>query len=71
MTFEAIKTSVMKFVKDEDGLTIVEYAVAGGLITVAVAVAFVTLGGEVKLNIEALCTAVNGNAPCAAPAADG
>ncbi|MHC5348203.1 Flp family type IVb pilin [Metapseudomonas furukawaii] len=64
MTFEAIKTSVMKFVKDEDGLTIVEYAVAGGLITVAVAAAFVTLGGEVEEKIEALCTAVNGGAAC-------
>ena len=36
MTFEAIKQSVVKFVKDEDGLTIVEYAVAGGMITSAV-----------------------------------
>ena len=58
MTFQAIKTSVMKFVKDEDGLTIVEYAVAGGLITVAVVAAFVTLGGNVNTKITALGTAV-------------
>ena len=64
MTFQAIKTSVMKFVKDEDGLTIVEYAVAGGLITVAVAAAFVTLGGEVDATIDALCQAVNQNVAC-------
>ena len=58
MTFEAIKTSVMKFVKDEDGLTIVEYAVAGGLITLAVVAAFILLGTEVGTNIKALCGAV-------------
>lgn len=62
MTFEAIKTSVMKFVKDEDGLTIVEYAVAGGLITAAVAAMFVNLGGEVNTRITALCEAVQGSA---------
>ncbi|BAU75314.1 hypothetical protein ppKF707_4878 [Metapseudomonas furukawaii] len=62
MTFEAIKTSVMKFVKDEDGLTIVEYAVAGGLITAAVAAMFVALGGEVNTKITTLCEAVQGAA---------
>lgn len=64
MIFQAVKTSVLKFIKDEDGLTIVEYAVAGGLITVAVAAAFVTLGTEVGLTIDALCTAVNQNVAC-------
>lgn len=64
MIIQTIKTSVMKFIKDEDGLTIVEYAVAGGLITVAVAAAFVTLGGQVNTKIHALCTAVNGGTAC-------
>ncbi len=64
MTLQTIKASVLKFVKDEDGLTIVEYAVAGGLITVAVAAAFVTLGGQVNTKITALCTAVNGGNAC-------
>lgn len=60
MTFQAIKTSVMKFVKDEDGLTIVEYAVAGGLITLGAVAAFVTLGGSVAAVITSLDCAVNG-----------
>jgi pilus assembly protein Flp/PilA len=60
MTLQAIRTSISKFAKDEDGLTIVEYAVAGGLVTVAVAAMFVTLGGEVNTKITALCTAVKG-----------
>ncbi|MGE8178103.1 Flp family type IVb pilin [Pseudomonas fluorescens] len=64
MTLQTIKASVMKFVKDEDGLTIVEYAVAGGLITVAAVAAFVLLGGAVNTKIRALCQAVNGNVAC-------
>ncbi|CAN1603138.1 Flp family type IVb pilin [Pseudomonas mediterranea] len=65
MTLQTIKASVLKFAKDEDGLTIVEYAVAGGLITVLVAAAFVLLGGAVNTKIRALCAAVNGGAACA------
>jgi len=42
----------------------VEYAVAGGLITVLVAAAFVLLGGAVNTQIRALCQAVNGNVAC-------
>ncbi len=63
MTMQTIKRAVLKFAKDEDGLTIVEYAVAGGLITVAVVAAFVTLGENVNTRIEALGDAVNGTAP--------
>ncbi|MNG11510.1 Flp/Fap pilin component [compost metagenome] len=62
MIMQTIKASVVKFVKDEDGLTIVEYAVAGGLITVAVAVMFGTLGAEVNTKIKGLCDAVKGGA---------
>ncbi|WP_095078773.1 Flp family type IVb pilin [Pseudomonas sp. Irchel s3h17] len=68
MTLQTIKASVLKFVKDEDGLTIVEYAVAGGLITVAVAATFILLGDAVEKQIAALCKAVNGNVACAAAA---
>ncbi|MNF68880.1 MULTISPECIES: Flp family type IVb pilin [unclassified Pseudomonas] len=64
MTLQTIKASVLKFAKDEDGLTIVEYAVAGGLITVLVAAAFVLLGEAVETQITALCQAVNGNVAC-------
>ncbi|EJL04300.1 MULTISPECIES: Flp family type IVb pilin [Pseudomonas] len=64
MNLQTIKASAVKFAKDEDGLTIVEYAVAGGLITVLVAAAFVLLGGAVNTKIRALCQAVNGNVAC-------
>ena len=37
-----MKKQVMKFLRDEDGLTMVEYAIAGGLITLGAVVAFGT-----------------------------
>ena len=60
MTFEAIKTSVVSFLKDEDGLTIVEYAVAGGLVTLGAVGAFILLGSSVATAIGCLDDAVNG-----------
>lgn len=62
MNLLTIRTSIAKFAKDEDGLTIVEYAVAGGLVTVAVAAMFILLGAEVNTRITALCAAVKGAA---------
>lgn len=62
MIMQTIKASVVKFAKDEDGLTIVEYAVAGGMITVAVAAMFGALGDEVLVRITALCAAVKDGA---------
>lgn len=56
---------IKKFLADEEGLTIVEYAVAGGLITVAVVAAFIALGGAVDTRIDAMTNAVNGTAPAA------
>ena len=67
MTFQAIKTSMMKFVKDEDGLTIVEYAVGGGLITLGVVAAFILLGGAVDANIRDLCGAVSSRGAAPTP----
>ena len=64
MNMQTIKASVVKFAKDEDGLTIVEYAVAGGLITALVAVAFTDLGTAVHTQITALCTAIGTGGTC-------
>ena len=60
MNIQSIKTSVLKFIKDEEGLTIVEYAVAGGLITLGAVAAFVTLGTNVATAITSLGCAVTG-----------
>jgi len=52
-----MKKYVLNFLKDERGLTTVEYAVAGGLIALAVVTAFQALGltvGQVITNINAI-----------------
>ena len=51
-----MKDKLMAFLRDQDGLTIVEYAVAAGLITATVAAAFFALGGTV----EGVITTING-----------
>lgn len=62
MTIQAMKTSVMKFVNDEDGLTTVEYAVAGSLVAATLIVAFTNLGNAVKASINTLILALKGTA---------
>ncbi len=55
-----MKTKLMSFLRDEDGLTTVEYAIAGGLVGAAVIAAFQALGltvGGVILNINGLLAA--------------
>ena len=44
----------------EEGLTTVEYAVAGTLVTLAVITAFTNLGGAVITQIQAIVTALSG-----------
>ena len=60
MIMQTIKASVVKFINDEDGLTVVEYAVAGGLVTALVVGLFTTLGTEVHTKIQKLCDAIKG-----------
>jgi pilus assembly protein Flp/PilA len=42
-----VNKKIMQFVRDEEGLTTVEYAIAGGLVGAGVIGAFSLLGGEV------------------------
>ena len=42
-----LKQAVVEFIREEEGLTVVEYAIAGGLIGLAVITAFQLLGGTV------------------------
>ena len=55
-----MKKQVMAFLRDEEGLTIVEYAVAAGLISAAVVTAFTLLGGRVTEIITFLWTELGG-----------
>jgi len=58
-----MKNFILSFLRDEDGLTTVEYAVAGGLIALAVVVAFRTLGGTVGGVITQSTTWTLANSP--------
>lgn len=60
-----ITQKFVDFIKEEEGLTTVEYAVAGSLVAAAVVVAFTDLGCEVAVVIDGLTTALGG-APTAA-----
>ena len=53
-----IKQLIANFLKEEDGLTTVEYAVAGGVVSATVVTAFEELGGQVETNIDAITTAL-------------
>lgn len=60
MDIQKIKSAVVKFAKDEEGLTVVEYAVAGGLISLAVVGAFEALGLTVAGVIGDIEDAISG-----------
>jgi pilus assembly protein Flp/PilA len=51
---------LMRFIRDEEGLTTVEYAIAGGLVGAAVIAAFQLLGGQVSRIINGIMTALSG-----------
>ena len=54
-----MKAKLMHFLRDEQGLTTVEYAIAGGLVGAAVIVAFRALG----LHVGTIITTINGLLP--------
>jgi len=62
-----MKKKVMAFLRDEEGLTIVEYAVAAGLISAAVVLAFTNLGQTVLGVINGLITAISGGGAAPVP----
>ncbi len=62
MKIQAIKEAIGRFARDEGGLTMVEYAVAGGLITLAAIGAFTSLGTAVAGKINEIVTKLGGNA---------
>lgn len=57
---KSMKRALATLWRDEAGLTTVEYAIAGGVIAAAVAVAFTNLGKAVLAVINNLVDAVTG-----------
>lgn len=56
-----MRSKLMKFIRDEEGLTMVEYAIAGSLVGLACVLAFTNLGEAVATRIGELIDAVNGD----------
>ena len=55
-----MKTKLVRFLRDEEGLTTVEYAVAGALITVAIVAAFSALSARIAATIGIIDGALPG-----------
>lgn len=55
-----VSNAVNKFAQKEEGLTTVEYAVAGALIAAAVVAAFTALGAQVGVVIQGITAAIGG-----------
>ena len=51
---------LVAFVRDEEGLTTVEYAIAGSLVGLAVVTAFTNLGTAVKGSINKIIVVLGG-----------
>ena len=54
-----MKKFILDFLRDEEGLTTVEYAVAGSLVAAAVVAAFGFLGDAVETSITGITTDLN------------
>ncbi|WP_298722358.1 pilus assembly protein [uncultured Oceanisphaera sp.] len=57
-----IAKELLRLMNDEEGLTTVEYAIAGGLVAAGVIGAFTQLGVNVDASIGALCTGLGDSA---------
>ena len=55
-----MRKELLAFLRDDEGLTMVEYAVAGALISAAAVTAFTQLGTAVITKINAIATAIGG-----------
>lgn len=50
----SLEQFIVAFIREEEGLTVVEYAIAGGLVSLGVITAFTQLGDEVFRIIDQL-----------------
>jgi pilus assembly protein Flp/PilA len=55
-----MKQAITKFLRDEEGLTTVEYAIAGALVGAAVILSFTSLGAQVGLVIDGITSDIGG-----------
>ena len=53
-----LKTAIVAFMRDEEGLTMVEYAIAGALVTAAAVAAFTLLGTNIGIMVTDIADTV-------------
>ncbi len=58
-----MRKAILSFLCEEEGLTTVEYAIAGGLVGAAVIAAFTALGGAVGDVVEGITTCLESGCP--------
>ena len=54
-----MRNSIKNFIRDEEGLTMVEYAIAGSLVGLACVLAFTNLGNAIAGAINSIITVLN------------
>ncbi|MRS97851.1 Flp family type IVb pilin [Ralstonia pickettii] len=59
-----MKNAILKFLRDEQGATAVEYGMIAGLIAAAIVTIVTTLGTKLNVVFSTICKAVNNNAAC-------
>jgi|SwirhisoilCB2_FD_contig_61_1758423_length_525_multi_3_in_0_out_0_1 pilus assembly protein Flp/PilA len=59
-----MKNAVLKFIRDEQGATAVEYGMIAGLIAAAITVIVGKLGTQLNTVFTNICTAVKGGTAC-------
>lgn len=59
MTMNTMKREIVALWKEEEGLTMVEYCIAGGLVAAGAAVAFTNLGSAISSTISNLIGYMN------------
>lgn len=55
-----MKEQIVRFLKDEDGATAIEYGLIAGLIAVVIITALTALGGELDKTFVKIKTAITG-----------
>ncbi|CAJ0720365.1 hypothetical protein LMG6871_03783 [Ralstonia edaphis] len=59
-----MKNAILKFIRDEQGATAVEYGMIAGLIAAAIVTIVSTLGTKLENVFKTICQAVNNNTAC-------
>lgn len=55
-----LKSRIIKFLKDEEGASAIEYAMMAAMVAVVVATFVTPIGNEIKVVFKSICTGLGG-----------